>query len=62
MSLKVPLREKDGGWSHRLAGELRSEFGSAQCGDWEVSVRARQMLGSAKVLAVGRFGGDGAGR
>jgi hypothetical protein len=25
-SLKVPLREKDGGWSHRLAGELRSEF------------------------------------
>jgi hypothetical protein len=26
MSQKIPLREKDGGWSHRLAGELRSEF------------------------------------
>ena len=25
-------------------------------------VCARQVLGSAKVLAVGRFGGDGAGR
>ena len=26
LSLKIPLREKDGGWSHRLAGEVRSEF------------------------------------